>query len=376
MAEQIFHRSVDGRLTAMREEPYDAERVLQELVAEYPEILAGDQMTPSNHRRWLLIGREVGIPDREDASNRWSVDHVLIDQDAIPTFVETKQGTNPEIRRAIIGQMLEYATHSRYWPAHQLRTLFEQTRPTDDPHGSVEIAQLLDIQGEPDIDAFWERVRTNLEARKIRLLFVADEIPLPLVRVIEFLNEEMPHIEAFAVEVKQFRGEGGMQTLVPHVLGRASAASSISPRATITEADFYARFPDHARDTARAVIAGARAAGASLEWGSSGVSIRGRCTGFAKPITVAWLYPTDIPQWGKTRAFTFGWGAYIADEPGFPAEARELLRAYAQSFAGLAHTGDASSKGVEANYIALADAEHVLPLINRMQLALSELAAL
>ena len=34
-----------------------------------------------------------------------------------------------------------------------------------------------DGEGEPDADGFWERVATNLVAARLRLLFVADDIP-------------------------------------------------------------------------------------------------------------------------------------------------------------------------------------------------------
>lgn len=37
---------------------------------------------------------------------------MLVDQDAVPTLVEVKRGSNPEIRRTIVGQMLEYAAHA------------------------------------------------------------------------------------------------------------------------------------------------------------------------------------------------------------------------------------------------------------------------
>ena len=56
-------------------------------------------------------------------------------------------------------------------------------------------------------DRFWDEVARNLAESRLRLLFVADEIPEPLKRVAEFLNAQMPGIEVFAVEVKRFRGE-------------------------------------------------------------------------------------------------------------------------------------------------------------------------
>ena len=73
-----------------------------------------------------------------------------------------------------------------------------------------------------------ENVATNISARRMRLLFVADDIPDPLERVVEFLNAEMTNIEALAVEIKQFRGEQ-TQTLVPRVLGRIPNSSPLGP---------------------------------------------------------------------------------------------------------------------------------------------------
>ena len=47
----------------------------------------------SRSRKWIIIKREKGIPDRPDAGDRWSVDHLLIDQDAVPTLVEVKRSS-------------------------------------------------------------------------------------------------------------------------------------------------------------------------------------------------------------------------------------------------------------------------------------------
>ncbi len=70
-----------------RERPYDSEDVLQELLARYPNLLAGEQIDADVPRRWLLITREAGVPS-EDIEGRWSTDHQFLDQDAILTLVE------------------------------------------------------------------------------------------------------------------------------------------------------------------------------------------------------------------------------------------------------------------------------------------------
>ena len=163
-------------------------------------------------------------------------------QDAVPTLVEVKRGSNPEIRRTIVGQMLEYAAHAaRTWTADTLRHAFEESVDARGLDPSEELGKLLapDGEEEPDADGFWERVATNLAAARLRLLFVADDIPDPLERVVEFLNAQMARIEVLAVEIKQFKGDS-RQTLVPRVIGRTAASPARAHHANhLSEEKFY-----------------------------------------------------------------------------------------------------------------------------------------
>lgn len=69
-----------------------------------------------------------------------------------------------------------------------------------------------------DIFEFWEKVKTNLLSGRIRLVFVADEIPRELQRIVEFLNQQMSPAEIYAVEVRQYAGQG-IRSLVPRIVG-------------------------------------------------------------------------------------------------------------------------------------------------------------
>ena len=60
---------------------------------------------------------------------------------------------------------------------------------------------------ESSVDEFWQRVVRNLRIKRLRLLFVADSIPAPLRRVVEFLNEVKYPTRVLAVEVLHFKGE-------------------------------------------------------------------------------------------------------------------------------------------------------------------------
>lgn len=107
MSGGIFLIQSNGELVEMREQAYDSEDVLQELLATYPNLLSGDQINPSSPRKWLLVTREMGVPDEEDAADRWSLDHLFLDQDAIPTLIEVKRNSDTRIRREVVGQMLD-----------------------------------------------------------------------------------------------------------------------------------------------------------------------------------------------------------------------------------------------------------------------------
>ena len=86
-------------------------------------------------------------------------------------------------------------------------------------------AELAEFLGEgQDASTFWQQVKTNLQAWRVRLLFIADEIPPELRRVVEFLNSQMDPAEVLAIEVKQFVGENLIKTLVPRVLGQTETA--------------------------------------------------------------------------------------------------------------------------------------------------------
>lgn len=175
--------------------------------------------------RWILVKREMGIAKESGAGDWWAVDHLFIDQDAMPTLVEVKRGDNPQVRRDVVGQMLEYAAHaSQTWTADHLREAFETTSDSE-----VELRRLLkqedaeSDQFEENADMFWERVGEKLEARHLRLLFVADNMPDELVRIVEFLNAvTVSSVEVLAVEIKKYEGESGLHTLVPRVVGRTA----------------------------------------------------------------------------------------------------------------------------------------------------------
>lgn len=221
----------DDQLVEMMEQDYDSEDQLQDLLESYPNLLAGDEIDRATPRRWLLISRDAMVPPEEESGGRWSLDHLFIDQDAIPTLVDIRRIRNTEMRQKAIGLMLDYAAHvSFYWPIESTIAQFEANcrEQGRDPEQVFEEFLGPDAKEE----RFWQKVKTNLQAGKIRLVFVADEISPSLRRVVEFLNKQTDPGEVWAVEIKQYVSQEGLRTLVPRVIGQTAEAQQKKSSAT------------------------------------------------------------------------------------------------------------------------------------------------
>jgi hypothetical protein len=156
--------------------PYEAEAVLQALLEHHPQLLAGYQMSRGDPRRFLLVCRETPVADHEGGGGRWSIDHVFVDQDGVPTLVEVKRSADTRIRREVVGQMPDYAANGvRYWGDGALQQMFERTCALAGQDPAVVLEET--VCPDTDVEDFWARAERNLRGGVLRLVFVADVIP-------------------------------------------------------------------------------------------------------------------------------------------------------------------------------------------------------
>ncbi|MDQ3330555.1 MAG: hypothetical protein M3552_07870 [Planctomycetota bacterium] len=253
MAEGIFHLGEDGNLIELRQQGFINEDDFQELLARFPRLLPGTTSS-GDGEPWLLIQRELSIPDATDAAGRWSLDHVFVDREGVPTLVEVKRSTDTRLRREVVGQMLDYAANAIvYWPVDRLRAAYESRCETDGLEATENLQAFLGV--DVDSEAFWMTIKTNLQAGKVRMMFVADVIPKELQRIVEFLNEQMDPAEVLAVEMRQYVGSG-TRSLVPQLIGRTAEAEvrkvASSGKPPTNESEFLARVRSANRGGARA----------------------------------------------------------------------------------------------------------------------------
>ena len=281
----IYLLSNDDTLQRVERHHYESEDLLQTLIEKYPEILAGDQMGGDEPVRFLLVKREAGIPDDLGAAIRWAVDHLLLDQNAILTLVEVKRSSDTRIRREVVGQLLEYAANiDVYWPSDRIRSLAVAKYGGEDGLGRA-ILKLLKIDSEVDsmdsmdaIKSYWSQVDQNLRNGKLRLLFVADELPREVRRIIEFLNDKMKDVEVLGVELRQYVGLN-LRALVPRVIGqtemtRNGKGNTEFPKKPISIDAFCSVCPAEVRPYFNQMIADAEHLGLTVNWGIKGFSLR------------------------------------------------------------------------------------------------------
>lgn len=255
---------------SMIETPYDSEGVLQALIAQHPEILADED---AGQGPLLLVRREAAVSDQEDAGGRWSLDHLYLDRDGVPTLVEVKRSSDTRGRREVVAQMLDYAANAKTsFSADRMAAWLEDEAQA----GGASVAQVLsDTLGVEDPEAFWATVATNIDAERFRLVFISDVIPPELRRIIEYLNGQMSRTVVLAIEVKQYvDDEARHQTIVPRVIGDTETAKRAKRTPSSATTDRASLLSALATVDPRA----AQAAEALLDWGAEHPGLRTRWT--------------------------------------------------------------------------------------------------
>jgi hypothetical protein len=60
--------------------PYEAQKVLPNLLKKHPKLLAGYQMDRGGPRRSVLVGCEVPVPDHPGGTGHWRMGPLFVDQ--------------------------------------------------------------------------------------------------------------------------------------------------------------------------------------------------------------------------------------------------------------------------------------------------------
>jgi len=186
---------------------YAAEKEMQKLLYDSPNLIPIHEMREGASE--LVAGvREFNLPIGY-------VDMLAFSADGDIAIIECKLADNPEIKRKIIGQVLEYG--AALWKM-RYEILDEKIKARcgksliDLVSGSID-------NPEWDEEEFRSIVESNLEDGKFILVIVVDEINDSLAQIIRFLNScGNPKFSFAALEMRRFQS-GQTEILVPKVEG-------------------------------------------------------------------------------------------------------------------------------------------------------------
>jgi len=155
------------------------EEWLQEILANEPDILPTASID-SIYSPLLCIGREIPV-----ASGY--IDNLYISPKGYIVIVETKLWRNPEARREVVGQIIDYAKDLKDWNYEQLNNMYKLINNSDKGIFEAMVTQdLLNVENE---SAFIDTTEKNMKLARFLLMIVGDGIREGVERMTEFLNE-------------------------------------------------------------------------------------------------------------------------------------------------------------------------------------------
>ena len=295
----------DGATHKLTRVPFDERRIqegwLQDLLERHPELLPVEDIEPA-FAPLIPIGREVATP-------AGPIDNLFINPDGYITLVETKLWRNPEARRQVVAQILDYAKEVSLWDYEQLdghiRAAARQRRKQD--AGPFEMAKASSAAADLDEAQFVDRVTRNLRRGRVLLIVAGDGIRESVEAMADYL-QQTPQLQftLALVELLTYELSPGSAALlvVPQVVARTREitravvrvegtgiesvhidvdASTLAPRetyqrSTLAEEDFFDILGQHVADeeikVARRLINDLGNMGLEIDWKQSSFSAK------------------------------------------------------------------------------------------------------
>jgi hypothetical protein len=308
--------------------PFREDR-LQHLLATHPRLLPIAELEPA-FAPLIPLGREIPTPSGY-------LDVLYTSPSGYLTLVEAKLWDNPEARREVIGQIVDYAKDFSRW---RFEDLDAAVRRAGNP-GILDAVR----QTDPDLDeiAYIDNVNRTLRRGACLLLVVGNGIREGVEALTAFLQRTPSlHFSLALVELGLFRAKPGSEwplLIQPRTVARTvevvravvdvrapaaievtvtlpedSARPTIGARRTLTEEAFFSRLRENTSesiaDGAAELIGDLRSCTLEAWWRASSVSLR-----MPDPGGLDRYWTVVVIT--VTGSFYLGWLAKISEEGGY-----------------------------------------------------------
>lgn len=187
-----------------------SEASLQQIIHDHPACLPISEVDPL-FANPVPVCMELNTP-------AGPIDNFLITPTGLPVLVECKLWRNPEGRREVVGQILDYAKELGRWSSSDLQ---RETARRLKGHGNVMLDLVRRAGHEVDEIEFNDALTHNLRRGRFLLLIVGDGIREGVEAIAEYLTGNAGlHFTLGLVELPIFRLPDGGRIVVPRLLTR------------------------------------------------------------------------------------------------------------------------------------------------------------
>jgi hypothetical protein len=195
------------------DDPSLAESEIQSLVLAHPSVLPVQELDPA-FGPLIPIGREIGTPVG-------AIDALFVSPGGVLTIVEAKLWRNPQARREVVGQIIDYATALSTWTYEDLDNVcYSATRKS--------LWKLVSSQADgqllPTEADFVDAVSRGLRTGRFLLLVVGDGIREEVERMTAYV-QTAPRLQ-FHIALVELRiyeaADRDLRLVVPSVVARTA----------------------------------------------------------------------------------------------------------------------------------------------------------
>ena len=196
---------------------YGDEKELQQLLADSPDLIPAQDLR-EGVSQLVAVVREYSVPIG-------AIDILGFTAEGEIAVIECKLANNPDMKRKVIGQVLEYG--AVLWGMSY--EIFDQKIQDRTGKTLAEFVQNEVDDPEWDEELFRLNIENNLKEGNFILVIVVDEINDQLNRIIRFLNVcGNPQFSFAALEMRRFQSDN-IEILLPKVGGDYRPSSMRKP---------------------------------------------------------------------------------------------------------------------------------------------------
>lgn len=170
------------------------ERELESIICNHPELL-----TRYDDQELFFVKRQLNI-------GSGVVDVVMLTADGLPVIVEVKLAKNPETRRKIVGQLIDYVSTITTYTVDEFNDLLDGA--LDNVLGEICSDDLSFRRKRQSVGAY-------LRAGVVRYVLVVDTINNDLERIVRFLALRS-NLDIRLISIAKYKSKNGETILVPN----------------------------------------------------------------------------------------------------------------------------------------------------------------